>query len=373
MSDGDLFHLDVGKARNARRRRLEIRNLKSSCRSEDTVNSARKGRSGDNKNDLMLTSSSSLSSSSPGYSSEESIKSSGEEKEVACVSHGFASIMGRRRGMEDAVRIKIGFSVVDSRKFDFFGVYDGHGGARVAEACGERMHRILENEMDGEASKMAEEGGGVNWEKLMARCFKKMDREVGGGDGSEEDVEEMTVGSTAVMAVVGKEEVVVANCGDSRAVICRGGVAVPLSVDHKPDRPDELARIEAAGGRVINWNGPRVLGVLATSRSIGDHYLKPYVISNPEVSICSRTKDDEFLILATDGLWDVVSNELACQVVRRSLDGKIPRASLNGGVGSSLASAAAALLAELALARGSSDNISVVVVELRKSRKSICS
>nr|GMC59097.1 protein phosphatase 2C 37-like [Ipomoea batatas] len=81
------------------------------------------------------------------------------------------------------------------------------------------------------------------------------------------------VGSTAVVAVVTPESIVVSNCGDSRAVLCRNGVAIPLSIDHKPDRPDEVNRIEAAGGRVIYWDGPRVLGVLAMSRAIGMFYI----------------------------------------------------------------------------------------------------
>uniref|UniRef100_A0A2P2MHS4 PPM-type phosphatase domain-containing protein n=1 Tax=Rhizophora mucronata TaxID=61149 RepID=A0A2P2MHS4_RHIMU len=77
-------------------------------------------------------------------------------------------------------------------------------------------------------------------------------------------------GTTAVVALLTPEHIVVANCGDSRAVLCRGGKAVPLSVDHKPDRPDEHARITAAGGRVIFLNGARVEGILAMSRAIGN-------------------------------------------------------------------------------------------------------
>ncbi|KAJ0043295.1 hypothetical protein Pint_17695 [Pistacia integerrima] len=135
----------------------------------------------------------------------------------------------------------------------------------------------------------------------------------------------------------------------------------------KPDRPDELQRVEAAGGRVINWNGHRILGVLATSRSIGDQYLKPFVISKPEVIVSERTESDEFLILASDGLWDVVSNEVACQVVRRCFNGHIKWASSTLDVViENRATRAATVLAELAMARGSSDNISVVVIELKK-------
>lgn len=132
----------------------------------------------------------------------------------------------------------------------------------------------------------------------------------------------------------------------------------------QPDRADELERIEGCGGKVINWNGNRVLGVLATSRSIGDDYLKPYVITDPEVKIVKRTKSDEFLILASDGLWDVISNELACRVARRCLEGRLRKSS--GCTRGGRAAEAAAVLAELAMARGSYDNISVIVVDLRK-------
>ncbi|KAK9292879.1 hypothetical protein L1049_020860 [Liquidambar formosana] len=80
------------------------------------------------------------------------------------------------------------------------------------------------------------EGGGVDWEKVMLASFEKMDEEVNGVGMFALDrraVSMKTMGSTAVVAVVGKEKIVVANCGDSRAVLCRGGVAVALSADHK--------------------------------------------------------------------------------------------------------------------------------------------
>lgn len=82
-----------------------------------------------------------------------------------------------------------------------------------------------------------------------------------------------------------------------------------------------------------------------------------------------RTDDDEFLILGSDGLWDVVSNEIACNIVRRCLGGNMKRISLVAENDSHVAEAAA-VLAELAVARGSKDNISVIVVDLRKSNSS---
>jgi protein phosphatase 2C len=99
----------------------------------------------------------------------------------------------------------------------------------------------------------------------------------------------------------------------------------------------------------------------------GDHYLRPYVISKPEVTVTKRSDKDEFLILASDGLWDVISNEVACQVVKRCLDGRMRRNSVEAE-NESRAAQAAEVLAELAMARGSKDNTSVIVVDLRKPK-----
>lgn len=147
---------------------------------------------------------------------------------VTCPAHGSISLIGRRREMEDAVAVELGFLNKDSAGgFDFYGVYDGHGGSCVAHACRDRLHRLLVEEMEGETTSL-------DWEKVMVGCFGKMDEEVNRSGrvlGAEES--SATVGSTAVVAVVGEEEVVVANCGDSRAVMSRGGVVVSMSSDHK--------------------------------------------------------------------------------------------------------------------------------------------
>ncbi|KAI3757911.1 hypothetical protein L6452_05455 [Arctium lappa] len=288
---------------------------------------------------------------------------------------GVTTVCGRRRDMEDAVAVKPSFS----SDLHLYGVYDGHGCSHVAMKCKDRMHEIVKEEVENS-------GESLEWKETMAKSFSRMDKEVTewseGASGSNCRCELQTpqcdaVGSTAVVAVVTPNEIVVANCGDSRAVLCRNGVAIPLSSDHKPDRPDELARIEEAGGRVIYWDGARVLGVLAMSRAIGDNYLKPYVIPEPEVTVTERTAEDECLILASDGLWDVVSNEVACSVARMCLNSQKPPSPLRspgnevnvaGGESSDKAcSDASILLTKLALARRSSDNVSVVVVDLRRN------
>ncbi|KAG5253762.1 protein phosphatase [Salix suchowensis] len=302
---------------------------------------------------------------------------------------GVTSVCGRRRDMEDAVAIHPSFCRKDQETttgLHFFGVYDGHGCSHVAVKCKERLHELVKEEL----------GIKQEWKSAAERSFRRMDREVvAWNQGMEvranckcemQTPECDTVGSAAVVSVVTPDKIIVANCGDSRAVLCRNGKPLPLSSDHKPDRPDELNRIENAGGRVIYWDCPRVLGVLAMSRAIGDNYLKPYVSCEPEVTIMDRTAEDDCLIIASDGLWDVVSNETACVVARACLRGKrhaqsprSPRLAENnddvgitasssgiGEMSDKACSEASMLLTKMALARHSTDNVSVVVVNLRK-------
>ncbi|KAL6960281.1 protein-serine,threonine phosphatase [Sarracenia purpurea var. burkii] len=326
---------------------------------------------------------------------------------------GTMSVAGRSRDMEDTICVRTSLCRPEInlwRPVHFFGVYDGHGGTHVASLCRERMHALMEEELmrvgrkseshecgvgtsssskgsqqTAEMLKEAEEGW---WRTAMRRCFERMD-EVAintcacGSFGYQCGCHPMEValaGSTAVVAVVTADRIVVANCGDSRAVLCRAGRALPLSSDHKPDRADELARIEASGGRVIFVNGARVEGILAMSRALGDKFLKPIVTSEPEISFIERDPDDECLILASDGLWDVMSSDLACEVASECLrEGNPPAASNHNampqmedeGAGTSLypsrSASAAALLTRLALGRKSSDNISVIVVDLKRS------
>ncbi|CAN8235225.1 unnamed protein product [Cochlearia groenlandica] len=316
---------------------------------------------------------------------------------------GTVSIQGGRSEMEDAVSVLPSFLKLPIKMLmgdhegmsprlphltgHFFGVYDGHGGYQVADYCRDRLHFALAEEIERIKDELCKrntgEGRQVQWEKVFTSCFLNVDGEIGGKIsrpvvGSTEKVLEAvaseTVGSTAVVALVCSSHIVVSNCGDSRAVLFRGKEAMALSVDHKPDREDELARIESAGGKVIQWQGARVFGVLAMSRSIGNRYLKPYVIPEPEVTFMPRSREDECLVLASDGLWDVMSNQEVCEIARRRIlmwhkkHGAPPLA--ERGKGTDPASQAAAeYLSMLAIQKGSKDNISIIVVDLKAQRK----
>ncbi|KAF4367046.1 hypothetical protein G4B88_016758 [Cannabis sativa] len=310
---------------------------------------------------------------------------------------GYTSVCGRRPEMEDAVasvphllkipiQMLIGDRVIDDmmnkylshQTAHFFGVYDGHGGSQVANYCRERLHLAMMEEIEyikeglihGRIKDSCEE----QWRKAFMNCFLKIDAEVG-GQASLDPVAPETVGSTAVVAVICSSHIIVANCGDSRAVLCRGKEAIALSADHKPNREDEYARIEASGGKVIQWNGHRVFGVLAMSRSIGDRYLKPWIIPEPEVTFLPRAKEDDCLILASDGLWDVMTNEEVCELARKRIliwhkknGGTLPLERRGEDIDPA-AQAAAEYLSNRALQKGSKDNISVIVVDLKSQRK----
>lgn len=154
----------------------------------------------------------------------------------------------------------------------------------------------------------------------------------------------------------------VACAGDSRAVLVHGGRAVPLSVDHKPDRLDERARVLTAGGMILNR---RVMGGIAVTRSIGDVTVKhgmggAFLVSpEPDVvelqllpSTLSSSAPPSFVIMACDGVWDVLTENDAGAMVADALS-----------MGCD-ATSAARILVQAAFDKGSKDNISAVIVKL---------
>ncbi|KIZ03468.1 hypothetical protein MNEG_4488, partial [Monoraphidium neglectum] len=207
------------------------------------------------------------------------------------------------------------------------------------------------------ASSQASDRRGEAVGRALRQAFMRTDRDLAGTEVGE------LVGSTAVVAVIGRGEVHLAHCGDSRAVLCRKGAAISLTTDHKPDRSDEAARVKASGGRVVFKAGThRVMGLLAMSRALGDHFLRPYVIADPEITSFQRSSDDELLILATDGLWDVFAAQEAVNLALRSAQ----RARARGASRTAACRVASGVLMRAAVTRGSRDNITVVVVDLKQ-------
>ncbi|KAJ6642325.1 putative protein phosphatase [Pseudolycoriella hygida] len=133
-------------------------------------------------------------------------------------------------------------------------------------------------------------------------------------------------GCTAVVALLVGKELYVANAGDSRCVLCRGGKTIEMSLDHKPEDDEESTRITKAGGRVT-MDG-RVNGGLNLSRAIGDHAykmnkdLKPeeqMISAMPDVKRITLEEGDEFMVLACDGIWNFMNSEEVVDFVRNRL------------------------------------------------------
>lgn len=197
-------------------------------------------------------------------------------------------------------------------------------------------------------------------EQALKLAFQRMDDELLKGE------EARNVGSTAVISMVSSSHICLANCGDSRAVLSRAGRAYRLTRDHKPEMEDEQERITSCGGKVLDFNGKRVMGLLAMSRAFGDHCLRDVgVVANPEITIINRTQYDEFVVLASDGLWDALSDEEVCDLAQRCFR----RAKERGAAPETAARVAASVLMKAALDRGSNDNITVVVVDLHSGNE----
>ncbi|GJV79468.1 probable protein phosphatase 2C 59 [Tanacetum coccineum] len=246
-------------------------------------------------------------------------------------SYGYASSPGKRSSMEDYYETRI--DGVDGEMVGLFGVFDGHGGARAAEYV---KHNLFSNLI--KHPKFISDT-----KSAIAESYSYTDSELLKSDNNSQIKD---AGSTASTAILVGNRLLVANVGDSRAVICRSGNAFAASRDHKPDQSDERRRIEDAGGFVM-WAGTwRVGGVLAVSRAFGDKLLKQFVVADPEIQEEKIDESLEFLILASDGLWDVVTNDEAVAMVK-------PIESPED---------AAKKLMQEASERGSADNITVVVV-----------
>ncbi|KAF4379018.1 hypothetical protein F8388_022105 [Cannabis sativa] len=166
-----------------------------------------------------------------------------------------------------------------------------------------------------------------SWEACLIKSFKEMDEDLG----LDSSIDSFCSGSTAVTVVKQGENLIIANLGDSRAILGTRGdknqlIPVPLTVDLKPDIPSEAERIKNCRGRVFAadeepdvcriWMPEDDCPGLAMARAFGDFCLKDYgLISIPDVSYRRLTPNDQFVVLATDGIWDALSNNEVVKIV----------------------------------------------------------
>lgn len=246
-------------------------------------------------------------------------------------------IKGRRSAMEDDNIVIDGFNGVE--KDAYFGVYDGHGGRLAVDAIKKHLHAIF-------GKRLLETPDNV--EDAFRTSFLEMDNVI-------TDAGIVVSGATVVVCYLrgdenGKRVLYTANAGDSRAVVSAGSDAFQLSKDHKPTSEEEQMRIQSVGGWVANVKGlHRVNGILAVSRALGDIDMRPAITSEPYVSRSELTAQNEVLLLASDGLWDVCRNWEAVNMALENLDS---------------AEKIVQILVKHAMLQHSSDNVTVVAAVL---------
>ncbi|KAL7496778.1 hypothetical protein ACHAWT_004953 [Skeletonema menzelii] len=271
-------------------------------------------------------------------------------------------------------------------------VFDGHGGGGVSQYLRDHLHLVVAEHLDHQEknyksnsmfrSDLKRSGDLSNIGKLpipavataLEHSFEQIDREILSKDEFEYQ------GSTAVAVVLheasdDQRTLISANIGDSRGVLSRGGRAVDLTRDHKPNDDKEKARILAMGEK-IEWDHyckvHRVRN-LSLSRAVGDRFAKPAVSGEVEIlKFPVNERKDEFILLASDGLWDVMSSQEVVSYVHKRL-----HAAPKDGASISCEEDKKTLkylrrknmsrfIANEALRRGSGDNISVVIVWLKE-------
>ncbi|WMV50880.1 hypothetical protein MTR67_044265 [Solanum verrucosum] len=264
--------------------------------------------------------------------------------------YGFTLVKGKaNHPMEDYHVAK--FMQLRKGELGLFAIYDGHSGDDVATYLQKHLFSNILKEMlvwsCNATGALAE-----HWEDFwtdplnsILQAYERTDQAILShtpdlGQG----------GSTAVTAIlINGRKLWIANVGDSRAVLSKRGKAIQMSIDHEPHT--ERGSIENKGGFVTKMPGDvaRVNGQLAVSRAFGDKNLKSHLRSDPDVRTIDVDGDTDLLILASDGLWKVMSNQEAVDIAKKVKDPQ----------------KASKQLAIEALTRESKDDISCIVVRFK--------
>uniref|UniRef100_A0A383WN56 protein-serine/threonine phosphatase n=1 Tax=Tetradesmus obliquus TaxID=3088 RepID=A0A383WN56_TETOB len=263
----------------------------------------------------------------------------------------------------------------------YAGVFDGHGGSMTAAYAADSLHRLLQQHLHT-AELQGHQGLSFSdcCQSAVSKAFLKADREWGEVtrgrpfDGS---------GSTAVVALVHKRNLVVGNAGDSVAVLARGGAALRLTELHRPDSEPEAERVLAAGGMLCQGKAagsclrvkqnPATLPageryarqpMLAVTRALGDYKMKrpsfPIICPDPFVAQASLNPADRLLLLASDGVTDVLTDDAMLEVALAAAE----QAHARGEEGQEAAAAAAAAVQAAAIEAGTYDNVTALAMLL---------
>lgn len=266
------------------------------------------------------------------------IESAGVQRSDRAIRAGWARMRGRRNYNEDQVHCK--FATIEEEpeigEVACMGVYDGHGGPKASEYVQTHLFENIlgSDHFPTDIFKAIEEGF-----QATDHEYLRIDKKFHHDDGT----------TASILLIVGSS-LYTAHVGDSRAVMgtmrSDGTVtATPLTEDHKPQLPSERQRVESTGGTVIFAGTWRLSGVLAISRAFGNRMLKRWVVAHPEIREDKLNKRTACLIVASDGLWDALTDQESIDEVMKYEDPE----------------EAARAVITTAYDRGSYDNISAIV------------
>jgi len=251
---------------------------------------------------------------------------------VQCIGFKDDPNLRYRKNMEDG---HVMLDAFRQHKTDgFFAIYDGHGGRKAVDYVEQTLHKHFQLALENNKSV----------KEAFIYSYKQTDDELG-----KKDIQYN--GTTAITCFIRTEDKAVrklytANCGDARVVINRGGTARRLTYDHKASDKKEAKRITDNGGFVAY---ERVNGILSVTRALGDHAMKQWVVCDPYYTELELHKTDKFIIMACDGVWDVLSDQEAVDLVKTDTD----------------AQAMADKIVKTALEKGSTDNVTCIVLVFR--------
>ncbi|KAH9290449.1 hypothetical protein KI387_034566, partial [Taxus chinensis] len=291
---------------------------------------------------------------------------------------GHARVQGPRTEMEDDIVLRVDDEGLNG--FTYAAVFDGHAGFSSVKFLKDRLYKkcaaalqdgMLLESKDLDATREA-----------LGKAFLEADMQL--LSWIEETGEDVESGSTATVMFVGGDRLIVSHIGDSSVVISHSGKAVQITSPHRPYGNskvslNEIRRVKEAGGWV---NNGRICGEISVSRAFGDMRFKTkkkemldegvqvgrwtqkfvskiklngdWVTASPDIYHAQLGPDAEFILLASDGLWDCMSSVDAVRFVRNQLR-------QHGDVQS-----ACEALANAALNRNTQDNVSVVIADLRR-------
>ena len=233
-----------------------------------------------------------------------------------------------KNNQEDYIKIIDNFT--DNPKIGLFSLYDGHGGEDPVKYVKDRMPEILAKFLKNSNDTI---------DNCLISAFNKIDNELKFYDSE-------NTGTTATVVVISGKTLFLANVGDSKCVLVNNSETKILSYDHKCTDLKEVERIKNSGGMIFN---NRVFGQLALTRALGDHSLKKYgVVSTPFINKIELKESDKYIIIASDGVWDVISEEYIKELALKFLNTE----------------EICKNVIQQALMKGSKDNISCIVIKL---------